>query len=158
MSISKRSLDWNLPPHLMILSAFLGTLGILPTWLWTGSLTPQLDVTTVVASGFGVKTRPGSYPFLQIYSPRAAISEFCDEIYQLNGTFSKCPSRQKSARFVESLASASVAANRTRNHLKLDGTGYMYEDRSYGVGAAVGLHSLPVLRHLNLTIFPRLNT
>lgn len=48
---------------------------------------------------------------------------------------------------MKSLGSASVAANRTRNHLKLDGTGYMYEDRSYGVGAAVGLHSLPVVGH-----------
>jgi hypothetical protein len=106
ISISKRTLDWNLPPRLVVLSFIVGTLGVVPTWLWTGSLTPQADVTEILAPRFVAKTGLGSYPFLQVYDPRAAISEFCDEMYQLNGTFSKCPSRQKSGQFVESLASA----------------------------------------------------
>jgi hypothetical protein len=147
VSISKRTLDWNLPPRLAFLSFIFGTLGVLPTWLWTGSLTPRASVTTILAPMFMGKTGPGSCPFLQAYDPRAAISEFCDETYQLNGTFSKCPSRQKSGQFVESLASANVAAGRTRNHPKLDNSGYMYENRSYGIGAAVGLQSLPDAGH-----------
>jgi hypothetical protein len=147
ISISKRTLDWNLPPRLVVLSFIVVTLGVVPTWLWTGSLTPQADVTKILAPRFVAKTGLGSYPFLQAYDPRAAISEFCDEMYQLNGTFSKCPSRQKSGQFVESLASANVAAGRTRNHPKLDNSGYMYENRSYGIGAAVGLQPLPGAGH-----------
>jgi hypothetical protein len=147
VSISRRTLDWNLPPRLAVLSFIFGILGVLPTWLWTGSLTPQASVTTILAPRFVAKTGLGSYPFLQAYDPRAAISEFCDEMYQLNGTFSKCPSRQKSGQFVESLASAFVAAGRTRNHPKLDNSGYMYENRSYGIGAAVGLQPLPDAGH-----------
>lgn len=42
VSISKRSLDWNLPPRLAFLSFIFGTLGVLPIWLWTGSLTPRV--------------------------------------------------------------------------------------------------------------------
>lgn len=143
VSLSRRTLDFNLPPRLAIISSIIWTVGLLPTWLWTGSLTPQADTTIIRATSFVAKTGPDSYPFLQAYDPRAAISESCDEVYQINGTFSKCPSRQKSGRFVESLASASVAEGRTRTHPKLDNSGYMYKNRSYGIGAAVGLQHLP---------------
>lgn len=38
--------------------------------------------------------------------------------------------------------------------MKFDRTGYMYEGRSYGVGAAVGLHSSPVVGHTESYHFP----
>ena len=133
VSISRKAIDLNLPLRLLCVEALLWAIGMLPQWLWTGALTPQIRIVAHPHQMFAVKAGQGSYPFLQAYDPKAAISDYCWRSTQLNGTFSNCPSREKSGLIIQSLSTASTAAGEARNHSKLDNSGYSYVDRSYGV-------------------------
>lgn len=143
ISMSRHAVDTNLSARLVLVSILFCAVALLPTWLWTGALTPQLISVSHTTLVVAVKTGSDSYPFLQ-YLRTNIVSQNCSLTTQSNGSFTNCPGINFSGRIVDTINSASTADGIARNHTKIDNTGYNYVNRSYGAGAAVGLLDLPV--------------
>ena len=137
--ISQARISFSIPfTSLLVCSAFCA-ICILPAWLWTGALTPQLTTFTVISNITLPKTGTGAYPFL---NPRPLDENFNFECWtknQANGTFTSCPGLYQSGSLLQSASSATTIDGSLRNHSKYDNTEYRYVGRSYGVGASVGL-------------------
>jgi hypothetical protein len=140
------SVKFILPAPLLVLAILWVTFGSLPQWFWTGALTPQ-EVTIYIPSNISIPTTGGnndSYAFLQPMAVKnPAVTPNCTLAPQNNGTFSSCPGIDFSGYIVDSMRTASTPPGVSRNHTKVDFTGYNYVNRSYGTGAPVGLFDLP---------------
>ena len=143
VAISKNTWDLNLPLGLLIASAFVCLIAVLPTWFWTGALTPQIVTISQDASIWNIKTGQGSYPFLYVPNTNV-ISEGCLRETLQNGTFTNCPAREHSGSIINDMGTASTFGGMARNHSKLDNSGYNSVNRSFGAGASVGLFSMPL--------------
>lgn len=60
------------------------------------------------------------------------------------GSFSYSPARNILGSMLDAAASATAPNNTFQTHRKIDNTGYSFQGRSFGVGASVGLASLPL--------------
>ena len=134
-SISHHSLKWALPiHHLLPLILFLIVCSI-PSALWAGAISPVVT-TAVTQATLGVP----------VYNNISSIREWPPQVgtdvptlRSAEGFFSFQPSIFSAGDLTQTLASATTADGRPRQHPKLDSTKYVYNGRSYGVGAAVGL-------------------
>jgi hypothetical protein len=122
-------LDWSLPwPSRLILLAFFA-LNLLPAALWAGAITP------VTASQTTTDTIPlplyKNVSWLQAASPPVKN--------EAQGIFTFNPGWYIQGLMLNSAASASSRTGGSVTHPKLDNTQYSYINRSYGVGASVGL-------------------
>lgn len=142
-SISARSINTYLPFRLLLIPVLLSGMYLLPAWLWTGAITPQIVTGIDHAFIRTVTVGSNSYPLLGDYDPKAAISYNCIQVSKFNSSFSNCPGRRQSGQILQSMGTASTPPGVPRNHSKLDNTGYQYVDRSYGAGASVGLQYPP---------------
>lgn len=136
---SQGRLQWNLPWRNLLIGILWFVITLLPSWLWTGALTPQLtmrasSMPVVVMSG-----GPGAWPLAQGYSglsrqdcPQSAHS--ADNF----GSSTFCPGIHTPGALLDSIGSAITANGSPRNHTKADTTGFSYFGRSYGVGASAG--------------------
>lgn len=143
---SSKAFDLNLPLQLMLVSALVYGVTLLPSWFWTGALTPQIVSRTVELNGSLVapNTGSGSYPFLQ--DPETnVISAGCRGAPQTNGSFTTCPGGTYPGHVIDSMGQVSNFEAGAWNHSKFDSSGYTYTNRSYGVGAGIGLHPTPDL-------------
>lgn len=138
-ALSHNYLDFTLPTsRLIVLLLFWGST-LVPTWLWTGSLTPRVTLAPGNGSLAVVMSGPGSYSFLQ-HREVDPIDNGCWSSVQVNGTFSNCPGLFLSPKLLEAATTSSNASNATLHvHLKPDNSEYRYVGRSFGVGSAVGL-------------------
>lgn len=139
-SISTRAINFYLSTRLLLIPILVSGIYLLPAWLWTGAITPQVVTGTEKAYVQTVQVGTGSYPFLGDYDPVAAISYDCLQVSKFNSSFSNCPGRRQGGQILQSIGTASTVP---RNHSKLDNSGYQYLDRSYGVGSSVGLQEPP---------------
>ena len=140
--ISQARLGPNLSLLNFIICAAFCAIAILPAWLWTGALTPQLVTTGMTGNATLPRIGNGAYPFL---SPRGTqFFDFeCWVVNQSNGSFTSCPGVYQSGSILQSASSATTIDGSPRNHSKFDNTNFRYVGRSYGVGAAVGLTVTP---------------
>jgi hypothetical protein len=141
VSFSRRAVDTALPSPLFLAASAIYVLGLLPTWLWTGALTPSVVEISLDGRKMIPRTGDGSYATLdQHFGNR--IADLCDDNVLDNGTFTNCPGITLAGRLLESIGSASSVAENERVHAKFDNSGYSYVKRSYGAGASVGLTPL----------------
>jgi len=137
-AISQARYDSNLPFWwLPVVFCFYAVM-VLPAWLWTGALTPQLKTIGVSGNATLPINGNGSYPFLQPRIDEAFYYE-CWTHNQVNGSFTSCPGVYQSGSILDSAASATTIDGSPRNHSKFDNTRFRYSGRSYGAGASVGL-------------------
>ncbi|KAF2667646.1 hypothetical protein BT63DRAFT_297141 [Microthyrium microscopicum] len=146
LAASAQKMSWSLPWALSLLLVLFAAIAILPGILWSGALTP-------------VFVDSNSSPTIHI--PSFATNNFSTmwELSQLNpssttdpegswltdkGLFAYDPSVLRGQ--LMNSASSSVDSGATYFHDKLDGTGYAYENRSYGAGSAVGIVPVPGLQ------------
>ncbi|KAF4426160.1 hypothetical protein F53441_14137 [Fusarium austroafricanum] len=111
----------------------------LPAALWAGSITPTIneltEKTVVEVPYFDQATS-------KYWASRCAPAQPCDELLggtQDLGTFSYVNWKARTGLLANSVSQASSRNWSTATYQKLDGTGYFYHGRSYGVGSAVGL-------------------
>lgn len=154
-SLSRRAPDMSLPWVLLLATGLFWAVGLLPTWLWTGALTPQIVSWRKYGSVSAPRVGNGSYPFL-LFTNTSQNWINCHWAVQSNGTFDLCPGRTQSGRIIDSISTASSSSGNARNHSKLDNSGYNYINRSYGVGVSAGLEQFPQLVGLNNYIFSEL--
>ncbi|KAL9617515.1 MAG: hypothetical protein Q9160_007673 [Pyrenula sp. 1 TL-2023] len=147
-SIDAVKLDWSLPVFFLGPSVLLFLINLLPPALWAGALTPtptSRNTSTMIQiqsfrkfpwlSKYGliqdVESMPGPYP--------ASVNE-------AKGIFTFMPQNELQGFILNSASGASARSeNSTVVHDKLDNTKYQYFNRSYGVGAAVGLEDVFVV-------------
>lgn len=137
--ISQARLNINLPFRHFILCACFYAIAVLPAWLWTGALTPQLIDYPLLANATLPKAGAGAYPFLTYRLPNDDFNFECFNTTQANGTFTSCPGLYQSGNLLQSAGSATTIDGSPRNHSKYDNTEYRYTGRSYGAGSSVGL-------------------
>ncbi|KAF2166611.1 hypothetical protein M409DRAFT_23245 [Zasmidium cellare ATCC 36951] len=143
-AVSTRSINTYLSLRFLSIPILLSAIYLLPAWLWTGAITPQVVITGLENAYVRIpQFGEGSYPFLGDYDLKGAINQGCVQISKSNGSFSNCPARRQAGSILQSIGTASTAPGVPRNHSKLDNSGYQYLDRSYGVGASVGLQAPP---------------
>ncbi|KAK4500339.1 hypothetical protein PRZ48_008528 [Zasmidium cellare] len=142
-SVSTRSINTYLSFRYLLVPVVLSAIYLVPAWLWTGAITPQVVTGIENAYVRVAQVGQGSYSFLGDYDPKAAISAGCVQVSKFNSSFSNCPARRQAGAILQSIGTASTAPGVPRNHSKLDNSGYQYLDRSYGIGASVGLQPPP---------------
>jgi hypothetical protein len=126
----------------------------IPAALWAGSITPTINELTQETM---VQVPDFNQATSEYWATRCAPAVSCDKLLggtQDLGTFSfvnwKGLSRKsfpfnanipiaRTGLLVNSVSQASSRNSSTPTYQKLDGTGYFYHGRSYGVGSAVGL-------------------
>ncbi|KAI7770224.1 hypothetical protein LZL87_002595 [Fusarium oxysporum] len=111
----------------------------LPAALWAGSITPTIneltEKTVIEVPDFDQATS-------KYWASRCAPAQPCDELLggtQDLGTFSYVNWKARTGLLANSVSQASSRNFSTPAYQKLDGTGYFYHGRSYGVGSAIGL-------------------
>ena len=137
--ISQARLDLNLPLRSILICSTFCFLASLPTWLWTGALTPQVVDFDILANATLPKTGNDAYPFLNFRQRLDHVDFECWIATQANGTFTSCPGEYQSGNLLRAASLATTIDDSPRNHSKYDNTGYNYIGRSYGAGASVGL-------------------
>ncbi|KAF5536607.1 hypothetical protein FMEXI_10206 [Fusarium mexicanum] len=131
-------LDWG-SKRASLISVVCLLLLQLPAALWAGSITPTINELTqetlVQVPDFDQATS-------KFWASQCAPAQSCDELLgetQDLGTFSFVNWKARTGLLANSVSQASSRNLSTPAYQKLDGTGYFYHGRSYGVGSAVGL-------------------
>ncbi|GAD99659.1 hypothetical protein PVAR5_8381 [Paecilomyces variotii No. 5] len=140
-ALSTPANNWNLPLWMIVITILFCNLSAVISALWTGALTPTNTT--------GVQNATILIPD---WSNLSYIREYPSEIDQTGltirdtkGFFTYSVGVGMLTSLLSSANSASPVDGGTRNHSKLDNTGYSYHGRSYGVGASVGLLDSSVL-------------
>lgn len=125
--------DWALPwMYLMLLLVFI-TLSFFPGALWAGAITPVLTTKTL--------TKRLALPsFSNITWLENDIVD--NSTYTQNtakGIFTYLPEFDLQGLILNAAQDASSRNGGANSHAKLDKTGYVYSNRSYGMGSSVGL-------------------
>ncbi|KAF5970894.1 hypothetical protein FCOIX_10117 [Fusarium coicis] len=111
----------------------------LPAALWAGSITPTINELTETTA---VQVPDFDQATSEYWASRCVPAQGCDELLggtQDLGTFSYVNWKARTGLLANSVSQASSRNFSTPAYQKLDGTGYSYHGRSYGVGSAVGL-------------------
>jgi len=90
------------------------------------------------------KTGTGSYEVLPHF-PGNVINLPCTDHWLVDTFYTNCPGWRQPGRILDSIATASMPSKVARNNAKPDNSGFAYVNRSFGVGAAVGLQDLPLI-------------
>ena len=130
-ALSSHQVDWSLPwySRLIVLAFFALTMAF-PA-LWAGAITPVAISKTVTNT-----------IQLPLYANTSWLWMARGEIPTRNsaeGTFTFDPALDLQGLILNSAASASNRTGGNVTHPKLDGTKYSFINRSYGIGAAIGL-------------------
>ncbi|KAL6923080.1 hypothetical protein FSHL1_000330 [Fusarium sambucinum] len=111
----------------------------LPAALWAGSITPTINELT---QEMAVEVPDFDQATSKYWASRCVPAQPCDELLggtQDLGTFSFVNWKARTGLLANSVSQASSRNFSTPAYQKLDGTGYFYHGRSYGVGSAIGL-------------------
>ncbi|KAF5000345.1 hypothetical protein FGRMN_1813 [Fusarium graminum] len=138
MAVKSPIIEYKSKKSLLISVAFVLLLQI-PAALWAGSITPTI--------GNLKKQVPFEVPDFdqstaKFWASQCAPATTCDELLgetQDLGTFSFVNWKTRTGLLLNSVSQASSRNSSTATYQKLDGTGFVYHGRSYGVGSAVGL-------------------
>ena len=144
VSLSRRTMDTSLPPKLFLLAGMILVIGLVPSWLWTGALTPSFVHTSVLDSIEITETGTGSYAVLTHFGGNI-IYYPCTDHWLVDAFYTNCPGLRQPGRILDSIATASMPSKVARNNAKPDNSGFAYVNRSFGVGAAVGLQDPPLI-------------
>ncbi|KAK3652906.1 hypothetical protein LTR56_004854 [Elasticomyces elasticus] len=132
-AISTNRFDLLLPAHHQLICVLLLATSFLPGTLWTGALTPLLELHTLPTKS-SIK--------LPTFSQNSSDSwnntdlENCQTV----GLVTTCPVPDLQGALLTTLGSASTAGSSLmRRHAKIDAPDWSYVGRSYGVGSSVGL-------------------
>lgn len=151
---SQGRLEWNLPWRNLLIGMLWFTVTLLPSWLWTGALTPQVatkfSTMPIVVMNGGI----GAWPLVKSYtgSPEQDCPQSAHSADNF-GSSTFCPGIYTPGALLDSIGSAITANGRPRNHTKADTTGYSYFGRSYGVGASAGWPTSHTSRLQNLMMY-----
>ncbi|KAK5674443.1 hypothetical protein LTS10_012831 [Elasticomyces elasticus] len=131
-AISTNRLDTSLPAHHLLICVLLFFASFLPGGLWTGALTPILDLnTSPTKSTIKVPT------FSQ--NSRDFWNNIDLQNCHTSGLVTTCPVPDLQGALLTTLGSASSPGSMLRRHAKIDAPDWSYVGRSYGVGSSVGL-------------------
>lgn len=140
-------LNLGLPFKYFVLLLGFAIFSILPSSLWAGSLTPVI-ATTIYQSSLLIPN----------YANVSLIKEYPSEIgasgpfvRNRQGLFTYNVGIQLAGQLLSSASAATPPDNSERLHGKLDNSGFTYINRSYGVGASVGLLDQPIITN-DLTV------
>lgn len=126
--------DWSLLSKFLIPLVGFMALTIVPSALWAGAMSP---ISTQVAEIRHV-TLPG-------YANISQVCEYPSEFDSVKvmrnskGTFAYNVGMALEGDLLSSAATATTIDGTLRRHRKLDNSAFVYNGRSYGVGASVGL-------------------
>ncbi|QIX00535.1 hypothetical protein AMS68_006052 [Peltaster fructicola] len=113
VSVSRKAFDLTLPAWALIISVTFYGITLLPTWLWTGCLTPHIVTEYGIAETGTLRLPDTRNVTMPMETNR--LNVWCDTVNLDNGTFSNCPGPRSTIPHV------------------------IVQNRSYGVGASVGL-------------------
>ncbi|KAH7471173.1 hypothetical protein FOMA001_g13645 [Fusarium oxysporum f. sp. matthiolae] len=132
-------LEWENKRALMMSLAFVLLLQI-PAALWAGSITPTISDLT---NDMPIKVPDFDQATSKFWASQCAPAHSCDDGLlgdtQDLGTFSFVNWKTRAGLLLNSVSQASSRNSSIATYQKLDGTGFVYRGRPYGVGSAVGL-------------------
>ncbi|KAL4727759.1 hypothetical protein ACLX1H_004448 [Fusarium chlamydosporum] len=128
-------INWDLPFAYIVLLALLVSVSMVLSAIWAAAMTPvetieYIDGTVQIPTWDNI-TYIREYP--------SEVGSAGPTKHTALGKFTYSVGIQMLGSLLASAASASPIHNSTRNHEKLDQTGYSYVGRSYGVGSSPGL-------------------
>ncbi|KAK5757740.1 hypothetical protein LTS12_012199 [Elasticomyces elasticus] len=132
-AIANDRFDVALPAGHLFSCIILGQAAFLPGVLWTGALTPLLELHTLPAKST-IKIPTFSQNSRDFW--KTTDLQNC----QTTGLVTTCPVPDLQGALLTTLGSASTAgSSMMRRHAKIDAPHWSYVGRSYGVGSSVGL-------------------
>ncbi|KAL1869555.1 hypothetical protein Plec18167_007853 [Paecilomyces lecythidis] len=140
-ALSTPSNNWNLPLWMVVITVLFCNLSAMISALWTGALTPAS--TTDVQNAAILIPDWNNLSYIREYP--SEIDQTGLTIRDTKGFFTYSVGVGMLTPLLSSANSASPVNGGTRNHSKLDNTGYSYHGRSYGVGVSAGLLDSSVL-------------
>ncbi|MCJ1378611.1 hypothetical protein MMC17_001710 [Xylographa soralifera] len=135
-AICGNRLDWSLAWHLWLALVMFMISALFPAALWAGALTPVISTRETVQ-----QIALPSYSNITLLAGMPYHSNLRN-IYQNNtdkGLFTFAPEFDQQGTMLDQAAGASNRTGGASAHGKMDRSNYVYEQRSYGVGASVGL-------------------
>ncbi|RGP65920.1 hypothetical protein FLONG3_9052 [Fusarium longipes] len=128
-------INWDLPFPYIVLLSLLVSVSMVLSAIWAAAMTPvetfEYINGTVQIPSWDNLTHVREYP--------SEVGSAGPTKHTSLGKFTYSVGIQMLGSLLASAASASPIHNSTRNHEKLDQTGYSYVGRSYGVGSSPGL-------------------
>ncbi|MCJ1454530.1 hypothetical protein MMC28_004883 [Mycoblastus sanguinarius] len=136
-ALSTANVDPSLPVAFLIPVAAVWGLTLLPAFLWTGALTPNLvahNITANITLPYYSPDPDGAY-WNATWTPIAP-----HEVFRTPwGTFSYTPAYDRGDSMLTTAAGVIRDKDQTGKRPRSDQTGYTYSTRSYGVGSSLGL-------------------
>ena len=139
-SMSSQRIDWSLPCQFLWISILFVAASFIPAALWAGAITPILitkNVPSTISTSL-YQPDPSSRYWNYSWAPLRANVSYTDI-----GSFSYSPGVTSSGLILKNAAAAISSNDTIVRHSKNDLTQYLYEGRSYGVGASPGLVDPP---------------
>ena len=153
-------IDWSLPYRLLVPVGVFSIMGLLPSAIWAGALTPVITSTFLTSSGSPFYSPT---PGLDVPQYSIASSEYRQNwtwvspqpvVCNDKGIFTYSPNYYLQGLVLNAASTATnrtSSQNTTSNNLvkgqrKFDNSGYSYIGRSFGVGSSVGLVDYSVNR------------
>ena len=143
-SVSSKSIDFSLPLKFLLPVVLFFAFTLLPAFLWTGALTPNLvsgNVTLDVIVPY-YPPDPLQQSWNLTWTPTAQHSVLRSPL----GTFSYTPAYDRGGSMINTAAGAIFDKDNDVSRPRSDKTGFTYSARSYGVGASVGLAPPPAIQ------------
>ncbi|PVH88639.1 hypothetical protein DL98DRAFT_648000 [Cadophora sp. DSE1049] len=143
---------WSLPIGLSSLSVIFIAFTLFPAALWSGSITPLLDDcaldTTIQAPTFQTSNISSIWDAdkSNVTTGSGRLGQWQTDL----GLFSFDPSTLRGL-LLSSASSASARNGTGTPHAKLDKTGFVYTNRSYGMGSAAGFITTVTSNPLSLS-------
>ncbi len=140
-AMSTKNIDLSLPTKFLVPAIAFFVLGLLPGFIWTAALTPNLT-TRNVTSTFQVPfygPDPAGNSWNKTWTPTTAPSVYRHPY----GTFSYTPAFDRGDSMINAAAGAVYETENQSGTPRSDKTSFKFESRSYGVGSSTGLVSLP---------------
>lgn len=136
-ALAAYKIDRSLPLISYLPMLVLWALALLPNFLWTGALTPNLlthNITLQINIPF-YPPDPDGQSWNATWTPIAPHNV----IRSPWGSFSYTPAYDRGSSMINTAAGVIAAEDGGRTRPRSDKTGYTYTKRSYGVGSSIGL-------------------
>ncbi|KAK5692397.1 hypothetical protein LTR97_010705 [Elasticomyces elasticus] len=141
-ALSSGQVDITLPAKLLFMCASLVALSVLPGALWTGALTPLLEVSRLPTKA-SIEVPAFTQASADIWDSEFEMRhlELWNIVENCKGTglITSCPVPALQGALLSTASSATAISGTVRRHAKIDSSDWSYLGRSYGLGSSFGL-------------------
>ncbi|KAK3652900.1 hypothetical protein LTR56_004848 [Elasticomyces elasticus] len=141
-ALTSGQIDTTLPARLLFMCASLVALSVVPGALWTGALTPLLEVSGLPTEA-SIEVPAFTQASTDIWDSEFEMRDL--ELWNLvqnckgTGLITSCPVPALQGALLSTASSATAINGSVRRHAKIDSSDWSYLGRSYGLGSSFGL-------------------